>query len=327
MGDLARILIYGDIHLCSKHYGAHINYPKESLELYEYITKVAEEKQVTHLIGLGDFSYGRFNTLEYREQVEALLERQYRVCGGNHLELKGNHDSASYGMTEYEYYIKKGLLRPSQNFTIGNVHFTLVDSGKYTCTEVNMGPDEESINVILAHDFFKFKNTDVPDFGKVMELDNFTPWYGVDHLICGHIHNQLLFDDLITKTGQDGQTHGHRVMVQYPGCLTRPAYREGHMDLVGQLIYLVIRDNGDFEYNVLDVPLKPLNEAFNLTKKAVEHEKKQAKEQRVDISDVIEQLNSHKRNIGNPEDIIMSLSGVDAKYKEKAIELLKLGQA
>lgn len=326
MGDLARVLIYGDIHLSSKNYGAHVNYPSESLELFRKITKAAEDNRATHLIGLGDFTYGRFNTLEYREAVELELTKQYQLVNGNHYELKGNHDSASYGMTEYEYYLKRGYIKPSCNMTIGNVHISMFDYGQEKVGTPNIGDPTTSINVVFAHNFFKFKDTMMPDFGKAIELDNFTRWFGVDFLICGHIHSQSSFEGLVVKE-IDGQPHGHRMLVQYPGCLSRPSYVENGMDLVGNLILLEIQDDGQMRYNVLDVELPKLEESFNLSLKQAQKETAQAKEKRVDISDIIQRLNSHNRMIGNPEDIIRSLEGVEDKYKEKAIELLKVGMS
>lgn len=74
MGDLSRILVYGDLHLSSKNYGSHNNYPKESLDILRLITDKASEIQATHIVGLGDFAFGRFHTLEYRTAVEAELE-------------------------------------------------------------------------------------------------------------------------------------------------------------------------------------------------------------------------------------------------------------
>ena len=59
----------------------------------------------------------------------------------------------------------------------------------------------------------------------------------------------------------------------------------------------------------------------------VDKDKQDIKNRRLDITDIVQQLNSHERIIGNPEDIIMGLSGVDERYKLKAIELLKLGGA
>ena len=58
-----------------------------------------------------------------------------------------------------------------------------------------------------------------------------------------------------------------------------------------------------------------------------EKEKKEEKRNRVDISDIVNRLNTHDGVVGNPEDIIMSMTGVADKYKLKAIELLKLGQS
>lgn len=326
MAEIARVLIYGDPHLSSKNYGAHVNYAQESLDCYRKITKAVEDNKVTHLIGLGDFTYGRFHTLEYREAVENELIKQYTLVNGNHYELKGNHDTAGYGMTEYEYYIKKGLLKPSCNMTIGDIHFTMIDNGMALKTTPNFGDPDKSINIILAHDYFKFRDTQLPDFGKYTELDNMTNWFDANYLICGHIHSQFAFEGMITKE-IDGQVHGNRMMVQYPGAMSRPSFREGHMDLVGQLILLVIRDNCEMEYNVLDVELPPLEESFNLAEKEAAKETKAAKEKRVDILDIIQQLNSHERNVGNPEDIIEAMVNVDEKYKTKAIELLKMGQA
>lgn len=119
---------------------------------------------------------------------------------------------------------------------------------------------------------------------------------------------------------------GHRMMVHYVGCLTRPSYREGHMDEVGNLVMLTIYDNGEMKYDVIDIPLWSLEETFNLELKAEEYEKKAEKEARLDISDVVAELAGHERNVGNPEDIIEALQGVDEKYKKKAIKLLKEAQ-
>lgn len=325
MNEIARILVYGDLHLSSKNYGAHRNYPKDTLDVLKIITNKAEEFNATHIIGLGDLAFGRFNTLEYRSVVEEELKKQYDICNGNRYELKGNHDSAGYGMTEYEYYVLKGMLKPSTNLTIGNVCISMIDNGEVYKTMPNINDSEGYTNFIFMHDFFKFSDTRMPDYGKAYELDRFLPWYGVDYIIGGHIHNSEVFEGLMLKD-IDGQTHGHRVMVDYLGSMSRPAYREGHTDEVGHILQLTIYDTGEFKYDRLDIELPSLAETFNLEAKAIEKEKKQAKENRVDIGDIVHRLDQHERNIGNPEDIIMSLDVPD-KYKQKAIDLLKLGQS
>lgn len=324
MNEVARILVYGDLHLSSKSYGAHRNYPEESLEVLKIITKHAEDFRATHIIGLGDLTFGRFHTLEYRSKVEEEFKKQFDICGGNRYELKGNHDSASYGMTEYDYYVLKNLIKPAENFTIpeGNAYFTLVNNGEYDTHEPNISMDENSNNFVLMHDYFKFSDSRLPDYGRAIELDRFEKWYGVDHIIGGHIHNSELFEGLMLKD-INGQTHGIRVMVDYLGAMTRPAYREGHTDEIGHILKLTIYDNGQYKYDRVDIELRPIAEIFNLDAKIVEKEQSKSKENRVDISDIVHNLDKHERSIGNPEDIIMALDGVDERYKKKAIELLK----
>ena len=327
MGEMARILVYGDLHLSSKNYGAHRDYPKDSLNSLKIVTEEARKFTPTHIIGLGDLTFGRFNNLEYRADVEKEFAEQYAITGGNRYELKGNHDTAGYGMTEYEYYILKGMIKPATTFTIGNFNITMVNYGEYKNTVPNIGNGETDTNFLFMHDYFKFKDSLLPDYGKAIELDNFTQWYGIDYIIGGHIHNSEVFEGLMLRAGEDGQTHGHKVMVDYLGSMSRPAYREGHTDETGHILELTLYDDGQFKYDRLDIQLPSLAETFNLEAKEIEKAKQKAKENRVDISDVVHQLDSHKRSIGNPEDIIMGLVGIDDKYKNKAIELLKLGQA
>lgn len=321
MADLAKVLLYGDIHMSSKKYGAHNNYPKESLEYFKAITDKAKECGATHIIGTGDISYGRFDSLEFRTAVEEQLEAQYELTNGNRFEVKGNHDSATYGMTEFEYYVNKGLIKPSTNLKIGNVNISMVDYDKYKSTKILDASNPDEINVVIAHNYFRFNDTRIANYGKrTVSLDNMTDWFGVDYLFCGHIHNFIMFDGNIIKGN-----NAHPLVVTYLGCMSRPSYREGHMDPEGHLVLLTIKDNNEMELTYIEVPLWSLEDSFNISDIETKAEKPENKQ--VDISDIVQQLNSHERNIGNPEDIIQALPNVDTKYKNKAIELLKLGQA
>lgn len=319
--NLATILVYGDIHLNSKNYGGHKDYANESLGYFQKITETAQEIGATHIIGLGDFTFSRFHTLEYRSKVEDELEKQYKLTNGNRFELKGNHDAAGYGMTEYEYYVEKGLLRPSTNLQIGNVNISMVDNGLATKTNI-LPIEEDKTNIVLAHDYFKFKDTVIPDYGAAIELDKFDRWFGIDYLVCGHIHKQEVFSGYILKGDQ-----AHETVVVYPGCMSRPAFRKGHMDSTGMLLKLTISDTEEFKFEAIQIPLLPIEDSFNIRELNTKAEKKEEKRNRVDISDVVNKLNTHEGAVGNPEDIIMAMQDVDEKYRRKAIELLKSGQA
>lgn len=317
---LATIMIYGDMHLNSKNYGAHRNYPQESLDYFGLITEKMQEYKATHLIGLGDFSFNRFHSLEYRNIVELLLETQNEYTKGNRYELKGNHDSASYGMTEYEYYTERGLLKASVDFLdIGNLRLHMVDFKGWEGRELDIR--EGATNIALAHDFFKFENTRMRDYGKSIILDDLEGFHGLDYMICGHIHNFEAFSGSIRKGNQ-----GHECIVTYLGCPCRPSYREGALDTEGYLALLTVYEGGT-SFKIIPYDLLPLEESFNMQLKAEEMEEKEHKKQRVDISDIVAKLDQHERNIGDPEALIESLEGVDERYKKKAIELLRAAMA
>ncbi|MEM4385655.1 MAG: metallophosphoesterase [Candidatus Anstonellales archaeon] len=309
----SRVLVYGDIHLYSKNYGSHIDYAKESIEYFELITDVAKEYEVTHVVGLGDFSYGRFNSLEYRLNVERLLEEQNKITNGNRYELRGNHDTATYGMTEYEYYVSRGILKGKANLKLGCANISMCDYNDYSSLYVDK---DSKVNILLAHDFLKFKNTTIANYGKAIELDNDERFYGLDYIISGHIHNIHIFEGDIIKDG-----NAHRCIVHYPGALTRPSIKEGLNNSKGNLVLLRIDDEG-FKYDVIEVDLKPLNETYIMTSNNILDLGK-ATGNKVDIVDIVKNINNFDNNIGNPEDIIMNLEGINEVYKNKAIDLLK----
>lgn len=197
----------------------------------------------------------------------------------------------------------------------------MVDNGLSTKTNI-LPIEPDKTNIVLAHDYFKFKDTVIPDYGAAIELDKFDRWFGVDYLVCGHIHKQEVFSGYIVKGDQ-----AHEMVVVYPGCMSRPAFRKGHMDSTGMLLKLTISDTEEFKFEAIQIPLLPIEDSFNIRELNTKAEKKEEKRNRVDISDVVNKLNTHEGAVGNPEDIIMAMQDVDEKYRRKAIELLKSGQA
>ena len=196
----------------------------------------------------------------------------------------------------------------------------MVDNGEVFHTDI-IKPDKETIDIVIAHDYLKFEDTKLPNFGNPILLDKLEKWFGIDYLFCGHVHKYMAFQGLM----MDGE-NGHRVNVVYPGCMTRPAYIKSGLDKVGHLLVLTIyKDKMDIED--IEVPLWNLEDSFNIEELGEEFEEQEYKENRVDISDIVSKLDEHDRAIGNPEDIIRNITGVDEKYKAKAIELLKVGMS
>jgi len=317
--QLAKILISGDDHLKSKNHGQHIDYAKESFNYFKGLGDLCIERGITHWIGLGDLTYGRFNSLEYRDLVEEEFRRQNNILKGNRWIIKGNHDSASYGMTEYEYFLKKGYFKGSQILQIGNLNLSMVDFGKYNDTEVKIEPDKE--NIILTHGYFAFKGGKY-NFGEPTILDDMKQWAGASMIVCGHIHTKAALEGVII--GEDGE--GHKTSVIYLPCLSRPAYIQAGNPEKGEVMEITVYEN-KVESNIIELDLLPLEQSFNIEKIKEEQAKKEAAAgKRVNIQDIVKELSSYndgKFSFSNPEDIIMAQTGVPDLVKKKACDYLK----
>ena len=323
---LGKVLIYGDLHLLSKNYGSHKDYPAETLDIIDRLGKLAEQESVTHAICLGDFTHGRISSLEYRLKMEDWLSRMNRITGNNHYCLKGNHDVAGYGLTEFEYYVSKGILKPSCNMTIGNAYFTMADYGKLKEVEINKhDPSRPGYNILLSHDYLSFKDARLPNFGKATLIDNMSKLYPVNFILCGHIHKHMILNGKVESDIQlDGNTYSNDVNIVYTGCLTRPSYTPGATDTIGHVVILTIYADGNMEYDLRDFELKPLEESFILSKEDVESDNNASVQQKsVDISDIVYKLDNEDRIVGNPEDIVMAMENEPLQYRNKAIEYLK----
>lgn len=315
---IARILLYGDMHLLSENYGNHRNYPEESLTTFSTITKIAEREKATHIIGLGDLTQGLFKNLSYRKRVEEQLQKQFELTEGRRWEIKGNHDSATYGDTEYEYYVYRKLIRPSENLTIGKLNITMVDNGKIFETPTNIDVSNGCTNIILQHDYSKFSDSALPNYGEPIILDNLEQWYGADYIISGHIHNEHIIKGNIKSCGISKE-----VILHYLPCLNRLAYTKDSVPDTGHVVLLTVYDNGEVQYTLIEVELLPIEESFNIELIESKKEKKDKREQlKVNIDDIINELDKYERVFGDPIEVIMAKETIDAKYRDKAIDLL-----
>ena len=316
------VAIYGDMHFLAKHYGGHNDYPSESLAMYKEVVDIVEKREADYAVCCGDLELGRIGSLEYRLKLESLFNRVNKITDNKHYCVKGNHDSASYGMTEYEYYEQKGMFHHEDAFDVGRVHFSLIDYSKDFSNErnnkINIQMGDNDVNIVVDHNYLKFKDTKLPNFGTALEIDDVENLYGADIIICGHIHKIMTFGGRITKDGVSRE-----VSVTYPGCPTRPSY-SSELDTKGRVLIFDIFSDGRVNYDVEEFDLPSIEESFNLIKYEEAAEKKEEKENRLDITDIVKTLNEHERVVGNPEDIIMGLVEVPEIYRNKAVELLHI---
>lgn len=325
---VARVGIFGDTHLCDRDYGQHNDYPTESLEYFQTIMNIVRDKFLTHVILTGDFSYGRFKDLSYRIKVDNVLDRLNEMLGGNLYMVKGNHDTASNTMTEYEYYLERGKFHPSTRLHLGKTEFLMVDYDKEYSKEAIPSTIPGMKTIVVAHNWFVFEGQQVPPSAKVINLTNHPYWFNIEGVISGHIHQNSLVQGFIKKvdpeTGRVVDGGGTRKIFawQLP-CWARPQYLSTGNPDAGEFAIAEVYESRIQLYNEA-IQLWPHEKSFNLSLIEQKQDKKEIHEtHKVDLTDIVNNLTNFSIGYGNPEDMIMGMLDVDIRYRKKAVELLK----
>lgn len=310
-----KLLIVGDNHLSSNNRSNHTDYAQESLKCLEYINQMTKDLGVDYYIDLGDISYGKFE-LSYRAKVESIYEDRFKHLNGRCLSVRGNHDISNKTISEWEYYTQyRKLLNNCEGLVADSEGYRYIDIGKSRLHFVDYGHESvelklrgDGYNFVCAHNFFKFRGTQTANFGNAIELDYHEQWFGIDGVFCGHIHNKNLYSGSMLKDGKSKE-----VFIYYPGSIVRTDFTK-NLPTEGEMLLVTLSD--EIQLSRVKIPWIPEEEAFQIGDIIKEKKK-------VDISDIVKELNDREQNIGDPEIVIKNMTGFEERYKEKAIQLLK----
>ena len=317
-GLLAAIMVVGDTHFKCDNYGGHVNYGKEVLYYERKLNEIAREKHVTHYISTGDLTYGKFNKLEYRQMVDCIFDERNTIVGGNFYMVKGNHDKASYGKTEYEYYLEKNTFKGSCSLDIGierqygGLHIQMNDFGDMSEFNAVNG----AVNILITHGYFTFKNAELPYYGKSeCLLDTYSPWIGADLILAGHIHEEHLIR---------GKIMGKEIGVHYLPCLSRPALHANIMTESGNVDIIYVDTEGNVTIEMVPVELLPVEQCFRLEalKRNAQEDANDLKYDKIDFSDIVKRLAGYEKAFGDPIERVRALENVPDVCKERAIDWL-----
>ena len=314
---IKKILIVGDNHLSSSNRSNHTDYARESLDCLKEIQSITESEHIDYYVDLGDISYGKFE-LSYRAEVEKVYEDRFKSTNGNIISARGNHDISNKNISEWEYYTKHrkiinnceclhSVSEGYRYFDTLNIRWHIIDFGH---EDVKLEIGDGMYNIVCAHNFFKFSDTNIANYGTAIELDYKEDWFGIDLLIVGHIHKNTMIKGTMKKDGKSKE-----VMVYYPGSIVRTDFIKD-LPECGTVVMVTARDGEEPEITLLDVPWIPQDEAFQIGDIIKEKKK-------INIDDVVAKLNDTERNVGDPEVAVRNLTGFKQEYKDKALELLR----
>lgn len=324
---IAKVIVVGDQHLLDRNYGQHNDYPEESFEYFSLLPSIVRDEMATHLIIAGDFSYGRFRDLDYRLKVDKVFDVLNQQLGGNLYMVKGNHDKSTSGMTEFEYYLERKKFRPSEKLRIGSTELVMVDYGNEFTEQAKPTEDGHKSTIVIAHNWFTFNGSEVPSGARCISLTEHPYWFGVSAVLSGHIHEGYTLDGFIRNPGTDSVSKTK--LWQLP-CWARPQFNPNYPETGGVGPYGIINlyENG-FSLSAGAIKLKDLKDSFNMS---LVESVKQEKQSRADLKDIVQNLADFTQNsmfqsangFASPEKAIMAMNDVDIKYREKAVELLRL---
>jgi predicted phosphodiesterase len=314
---MAKILIVGDLHLSSSNRGRHHNYPEYSLGILKDITRICKESSITHLIDLGDLTYGNFR-LGYRRRVEEVFNEQYNLVNGNRYTLYGNHDVDSSGISEHDYYTHdRGLLKLADEIDPApNLRFHFVPEGEANTRELSIL--DGAINIVLGHDYFVFANSKMPNYGDVRLIEQMPQWYGTDMAILGHIHEHHELVGEILNT--DGESKAYKVL--YPGAPGITTFKKGMVSDVSRYILI---DTGEgvlpeqVSIQVLEVPRALHEDVFKEPKAVLENVEKTEH----NIKDILHTMDSKEIVGSDIRELVLKASVAD-DIKARAIEILDM---
>ena len=317
---MAKILIVGDLHLSSSNRGRHHNYPEYTLGFLRDITKLCKEHQITHLIDLGDLSYGNFR-LAYRHRVEQILEEQFNLVNGERYTVHGNHDVDASGISEHDYYsMHRGLLKITDQLDPApNLRFHFIPEGQAQKRQLEIL--DGAINIVLGHDYFIFNNSQMPNYGDVNLIEQMPQWYNTDMAILGHIHEFHELEGEIVN--EIGDRKPYKVL--YPGSPGITTFKKNMVDDKSRYILIDTgngSDSGEVTITILEVARAPHEEVFK------EAQVKLESNERVeyDIRDILQDIDS-KEVVGTDIRNLVLAANADDQVKNRAVEILDLARS
>lgn len=258
------ILIIGDLHLFDGKVSTHINYEKESLEVFEGIVDGCAEikknyckpDEPFYICFSGDLSGAlsakRFQSLTFRAEICKLIYRANEITNNNVYSIIGNHDYSATDMTELMFFVELGLIKLLDVIDIEQDNVRLIGVN-YGDLDRQFDTKEGALNVAVIHDNVAFKDINMGFYkGNYQFVEDKKSLSAVDVIYAGHIHNPTNF---YTKEIYEGKP----INLMYLGCPLRPAYEKD----IWETVNIGVVQNGTFTAYTLE--LSPSSTVFNLT--------------------------------------------------------------
>ena len=211
----SKFIVFGDSHIDSEYRGKHINYYENSLWGLDTRLKLSQEENIDFYAETGDLSGARANIASVgNREMLAETVKFFKDLGVPSVINQGNHDM--YGNernNDYMFLSRIGafktpdIIKDQENGSVVCFESNLKDSNgnplkdeddlvpqiyvhfvKYGDEHIQLKPVKNAINVAITHGDFRVGGEVYSQSEDAIDLIHHKPFFGMDIIINGHIH-------------------------------------------------------------------------------------------------------------------------------------------
>lgn len=271
-----KIGFFGDTHIEDVYRGEHVNYQENCYWVMNKRLEIVRNEEFDLYVDTGDFIGVRNNISRLEDRVMLRRTAQFledlkipRVINtGNHDLFGNDHNNDYLLLSSLGYFYTPdqiaddngNIVRLVSDFNDedGNPYEIYIHFVKYGDEYKKLNPIKDAVNVAVTHNDFRIGALSYTQNPEAIDLIDHEPFFGMDIIVNGHIHNPSSRETFKTRNGMD-------CTFINLGCMTRPKKSENYDKVF--YVNVGIRPNavtGEPEpyFSEKLIQLKPADEIF-----------------------------------------------------------------
>ena len=323
-----KILIIGDLHLSDYYKGKHKDYLQNCYEIMNQLDAIVTERKPSAIVLLGDLVGWTKPNFVSREVLSKFSKyfMKWNTYGPLFV-VRGNHDLQGYPdfmlFSDFNIIVTSSACNGYFDFygrdtdTEPSVRFHIVDySDEHRPLDIAQGTVG---NVVLGHNNYTIQGkTTWYSGGEGIELGHLENFADVDMVISGHIHNPS------PDFCETSMLNGNMCSLFYPGCPTRPIFEKNNMYDTAKIVEVFFNESmQQTDFSIIDMPLKPIEEVFDMENITEETEEEQLEAiRKQNLADVLADLGKYRMNQTDPISQIANIPNATEQAKQIAMDYL-----
>lgn len=216
-----KLLAEGDMHIEDIYRGQHVNYQENSYWCMQNTLDLIKQEKPDLYVNTGDFIGVRNNVARLEDRVMLRRTAQWledmkipRIINtGNHDMFGNDHTNDYLLLSSLRYFYTPDQIADDNGNVVRLVSEYLDEDGKpfeiyvhfvkYGDEFKKLNPVKDAVNVAITHNDFKVGALSYTQNPDAIDLVEHEPFFGMDVIVNGHIHNPSSRETFKTRNGMD----------------------------------------------------------------------------------------------------------------------------